>query len=404
MKELKRSTFDEVMLPNYNPSSVIPVKGAGCQVWDSDGNRYLDLAGGIAVNGLGHCHPELVAELKAQAEQLWHVSNVWTNGPALSLAQKLIDHTFAERVFFCNSGAEANEAALKTVRKYAKDHFGPEKTEIIAFNNSFHGRSLFTVSVGGQPKYTEGFEPLPPGITHIDFNNLELLEAAISDRTCAVIMEPIMAEGGIINGDESFYYGARELCDKHNALLIFDEVQTGVGRTGDLYAYMGTPIVPDILTSAKALGGGFPIGAMLTTNTIADSMAVGTHGSTYGGNPLACRVGNKVLDIVTAPGFLDEVKSKRAIFDSRLNEINSKYGVFKEIRGRGLLIGCALNDEWLGKARLFLTASVDQGLMTLVAGPSVIRMAPPLIISEAEINEAMDFFDKAVAQVVASQD
>ncbi len=402
MSELKRSTFDEVMLPNYNPSSVIPVKGAGCEVWDSEGKRYLDLAGGIAVNGLGHCHPDLVEALQDQAQQLWHVSNVWTNGPALELASKLIDHTFAERVFFCNSGGEANEAALKTVRKYAKDHFSEDKTEIIAFNNSFHGRTMFTVSVGGQPKYTKGFEPLPPGITHIDFNNLELLEQTISDRTCAVMMEPIMAEGGIINGDEAFYRGVRELCDKHNALLIFDEVQTGVGRTGELYAYMGTPIVPDIVTSAKALGGGFPIGAMLTTKKIADSMVVGTHGSTYGGNPLACRVASKVLDIVTAPGFLEQVKSKRELFDQRLNEINAKYGVFTEIRGRGLLIGCALTDAWQGQARLFLNASVDQGLMTLVAGPDVIRMAPPLIITEAEINEAMDCFDRAVAQVVDS--
>ena len=404
MKELNRSTFDEVMMPNYNPSAVVPAKGLGTEVWDTENRRYLDLAGGIAVNGLGHCHPELVAELKDQADLLWHVSNVWTNEPALELAQKLIDHTFAERVFFCNSGGEANEAALKTVRKYAKDHFGSDKTEIIAFNNSFHGRTLFTVSVGGQPKYTQGFEPLPPGITHIPFNDLEILEQTMSDKTCAVMMEPIMAEGGIINGDEAFYKGVRALCDKYNALLIFDEVQTGMGRTGDLYAYMGTPIVPDILTSAKALGGGFPIGAMLTTKKVADAMVVGTHGSTYGGNPLACRVASKVVDIITAPGFLDQVKHKRALFDERLHAINEKYQVFSEIRGRGLLIGCALKEEWHGQARLFLTAAVNHGLMILVAGPSVIRMAPPLIITEDEINEAMDCFDKAVAEVLANQD
>ena len=404
MKELNRSTFDEVMVPNYNPAAIIPKRGIGCRVWDTEDREYIDLAAGIAVNGLGHCHPELVEVLKNQAETLWHVSNVWTNEPALELAGKLIDKTFAERIFFCNSGGEANEAAFKTVRKYAKDNFGPEKTEIIAFNNAFHGRTLFTVSVGGQPKYTKGFEPLPGDITHIDYNDLAALEATISDRTCAVVMEPIIAEGGIINATEEFVKGVRELCDKHNALLVFDEVQTGMGRTGELYAYMGTSVVPDVLTSAKALGGGFPIGAMLTTEKVASSMVVGTHGSTYGGNPLACSVASKVLDIISAPGFLDNVNSCRKLFDKRLNEINDKYQVFDEIRGRGLLIGCALKEEWHNKARLFLDASVKEGLMVLVAGPSVIRMAPPLIITEDEVNQAMDLFDKAVGAVLSESD
>jgi acetylornithine/N-succinyldiaminopimelate aminotransferase len=404
MKELNRSTFDEVMVPNYNPAAIIPSRGKGCQVWDTEGREYIDLAGGIAVNGLGHCHPELVAVLKEQAEKLWHVSNVWTNEKALELASKLIEHTFAERIFFCNSGGEANEAAFKTVRKYAHDHFGPEKSEIISFNNSFHGRTLFTVSVGGQPKYTQGFEPLPAGITHLNYNDLSELEAHISERTCAVVMEPIMAEGGIINGSPEFVKGVRALCDKYNALLVFDEVQTGMGRTGELYAYMGMDVTPDIVTSAKALGGGFPIGAMLTTAKVASSMVVGTHGSTYGGNPLACAVGSKVVDIVTAPGFLNSVKQKREVFEAQLSEINARHGVFSEIRGRGLLIGCALNDDWQGKARLFLDAAVDEGLMILVAGPSVIRLAPPLIISDDQIIEAMARFDRAISKVLSAQD
>lgn len=402
MKELNRSTFDEVMVPNYNPAGIIPDHGKGCLVWDTEGRQYIDLAGGIAVNGLGHCHPELVAALKDQADKLWHVSNVWTNEPALELASRLTELTFADKVFFCNSGGEANEAAFKLARRYAKDHFGPDKTEIISFKNSFHGRTLFTVSVGGQPKYTEGFEPLPGDITHLTFNDLQELETHMSDRTCAVVMEPIMAEGGIISGSEAFVQGVRALCDKYNALLVFDEVQTGMGRTGDIYAYMGMNVMPDILSTAKALGGGFPIGAMLTTDKVAKSFVVGTHGSTYGGNPLACAVANAVVRIIAAPGFLDSVKAKRQRFDERLNAINEKYQVFDEIRGRGLLIGCALNEQWRGKARDFLLASVAQGLMVLVAGPDVIRMAPPLIITDEQIDQAMDLFDKAVAEVLKS--
>jgi len=402
MKQLNRNTFDEVMVPNYNPSSVVPVRGAGCQVWDSEGRQYLDLAGGIAVNGLGHCHPELVKVLKEQSEILWHLSNVWTNEPALELATKLVDKTFADKIFFSNSGGEANEAAFKLARKYGHDHFGSEKNEIISFVNAFHGRTLFTVSVGGQPKYTQGFEPLPGGLTHLPYNDLQALEQAMSDKTCAVVMEPIIAEGGIINATDEFAKGVRELCDKYNALLVFDEVQTGMGRTGDLYAYMGLGVTPDILTSAKALGGGFPIGAMLTTTKIANSFGIGTHGSTYGGNPLACAVASKVLDIIANDDFLADVKSKRALFESHLQRINERFQVFEEIRGKGLLIGCALVPEWHGKARAFLDAAMNQGLMVLVAGLNVIRLAPPLIISEDEISEAMARFEKAVESVITT--
>ncbi|MCP3673955.1 MAG: aspartate aminotransferase family protein [Gammaproteobacteria bacterium] len=400
--DLNRATFDDVMVPNYAPSSIIPVKGKGSKVWDSEGNEYLDLAGGIAVNGLGHCHPELVDVLKEQGEQLWHLSNVWTNLPALSLATRLTDATFADKVFFANSGGEANEAAFKLARKYAQDNYGPEKYEIISFFHGFHGRTLFTVSVGGQEKYTQGFEPLPQGITHIPYNDLDALREAISDKTCAVVMEPIAAEGGIINATEEFAKGVRELCDQHNALLVFDEVQTGVGRTGELYAYMGLDVLPDIMTSAKSLGGGFPIGAMLTTTKIAKSMGIGTHGSTYGGNPLACAVADKVIEIMSRPETLAGVKTKRELIVSQLNAINEKHGIFKEIRGKGLLIGGALTEEWQGKAREFLQAAMKEGVMILIAGPNVVRIAPSLIIPDEDIRSAMEKLAIAVDNVMAA--
>ncbi|MGD8709829.1 MAG: acetylornithine/succinyldiaminopimelate transaminase, partial [Ectothiorhodospiraceae bacterium] len=289
-KPVSRELFDRYLVPTYNPPEIIPERGEGSRVWDQQGREYVDLAGGIAVTCLGHAHPRLVAALEEQGRKLWHLSNVLTNEPALRLARRLCELTFAERVFFANSGAEANEAALKLARRYAHDRHGPEKHEIIAFNQAFHGRTLFTVSVGGQAKYREGFGPLPQGIRHVPFNDLDAVEEAISDRTCAVIMEPIQGEGGIVPAEAEFARGVRALCDRHNALLIYDEVQTGVGRTGDLYAYMGLGVTPDILSTAKALGGGFPIGAMLTREDIAATFQPGTHGTTYGGNPLACAV------------------------------------------------------------------------------------------------------------------
>ncbi|MCL6414494.1 aspartate aminotransferase family protein [Aestuariirhabdus sp. Z084] len=397
-----RETFDQVMVPNYSPQNMIPVKGQGSRVWDQEGREYIDFTGGIAVNVLGHCHPELVNTLKEQSEQLWHLSNVYTNEPALKLASQLTQNTFAERVFFANSGAEANEAAFKLARRYAFNHYGAEKNEIIAFNQAFHGRTLFTVSVGGQQKYREGFEPVPGGITHLPFNDLAALEAAISDKTCAVVMEPIQGEGGIITGDPEFIKGARALCDKHNALLVFDEVQTGVGRVGELYAYMDTEVIPDILTTAKALGGGFPVGAMLTTEAIAASFTIGTHGSTYGGNPLACAVASKVLELVNDRALLDGVKRKRERFVAKLEAINAEHQIFTEIRGKGLLIGAALNQTWQGKAAKFLAAAREHNTMILVAGPNVLRMAPSLIIDDQDIDEGMEGLAKAVAQVVTA--
>ncbi|EJB8348183.1 aspartate aminotransferase family protein [Vibrio cholerae] len=391
-----RSSFDEVMVPCYNPMEFIPVKGFGSRIWDQQGHEYIDFAGGIAVSCLGHCHPVMVQALTTQANKLWHLSNVMTNEPALRLAKKLTQVSFAEKVFFANSGAEANEAALKLARRYAADVYGPEKSEIIAFNQGFHGRTFFTVSVGGQATYSDGFGPKPGDIVHLPYNDLAALQAQISDRTCAVMMEPLQGEGGIISPSAEFVQAVRELCDKHNALLIFDEVQTGNGRTGDFYAYQGIGVTPDILATAKSLGGGFPIGAMLTTAKIAEHMKVGVHGSTYGGNPLACAVAEAVVDFVAQPEILAGVKQREQWMRAELEKINQKYHLFKEIRGKGLLLGAALNDEWQGRARDILVAAGKQGLMVLVAGASVVRFTPSLIISQQEIEEGMARLDKAI--------
>lgn len=398
--QVTRKTFDEVMVPNYNPASMVPVKGVGSRVWDQEGTEYIDFAGGIAVNVLGHCHPELVATLKEQGEKLWHLSNVFTNEPSMRLAKKLTDATFAERVYFANSGAEANEAALKLARRFALDHFGESKDQIISFKQGFHGRTFFTVTVGGQAAYSDGFGPKPGAIDHVDYNDLSALEATMSDRTCAVMMEPLQGEGGIISPTQEFVEGVRALCDKHNALLIFDEVQSGVGRTGHLYAYMGLGVTPDILTTAKSLGGGFPIGAMLTTEEIAKSLKPGTHGSTYGGNPLACAVAEKALDIVNTPEVLEGVLKKEALFREGIKAINDKYKVFTEVRGKGMLLGCALNEDYKGRARDFLVASAANGLMCLVAGANVVRFAPSLVIPDEDIKEGLERFERAVAHVV----
>ncbi len=397
--KVTRATFDEVMVPNYNPAGMVPVRGEGSRVWDQDGAEYIDFAGGIAVNVLGHCHPELVKALTEQGNKLWHLSNVFTNEPAMRLASKLTSATFADKVYFANSGAEANEAALKLARRWALDKHGEDKNQIIAFNKGFHGRTFFTVTVGGQAAYSEGFGPKPGAVDHCDYNDLDAFEKLISDNTCAVMMEPLQGEGGIISPDADFVKGVRELCDKHNALLIFDEVQSGVGRTGHLYAYMGLGVTPDILTTAKSLGGGFPIGAMLTTTEIAAHLKPGTHGSTYGGNPLACAVAEKAFDIVNDPAVLEGVLQKEALFRELLADINNKYHVFSEIRGKGMLLGCALNDDYQGRARDFLVASADEKLMCLVAGMNVIRFAPSLIIPEEDIREGMARFERAVATV-----
>lgn len=397
---ITREMFNDVMVPNYNPAQMIPVKGEGARVWDQQGKEYIDFAGGIAVNCLGHCHPAMGSALQEQSQKLWHLSNVFTNEPAIRLAKKLTDATFADRVYYANSGAEANEAALKLARRWALEEHNEEKQQIIAFSKGFHGRTFFTVTVGGQPAYSEGFGPKPGAIEHVPYNDIDALKALISDKTCAVMMEPLQGEGGVVPPEMDFVKAVRELCDQHNALLIFDEVQTGFGRTGSLYAYEQLGVTPDILTSAKSLGGGFPIGAMLTTDAIAKHLKPGTHGSTYGGNPLACAVSEAVLDVVNTDEVLNGVKQREQWMKEQLNAINEKYQVFKEVRGKGCLLGAELSEKYEGRARDFLLAGQEHGVMVLVAGASVIRLTPSLIIPQEDIKEGLQRFEKAVAQIV----
>ncbi|MES0473319.1 succinylornithine/acetylornithine transaminase [Citrobacter braakii] len=398
---ITRENFDEWMMPVYAPAPFIPVRGEGSRLWDQQGKEYIDFAGGIAVNALGHAHPALREALNDQASKFWHTGNGYTNEPVLRLAKKLIDATFAERIFFCNSGAEANEAALKLARKYAHDRFGSQKSGIVAFKNAFHGRTLFTVSAGGQPAYSQDFAPLPPDIRHAVYNDLDSASQLIDDNTCAVIVEPVQGEGGVVPATNAFLQGLRELCDRHNALLIFDEVQTGVGRTGELYAYMHYGVTPDLLTTAKALGGGFPIGALLATERCASVMTVGTHGTTYGGNPLATAVAGKLLEIVNTPEVLNGVKQRHDWFVERINAINERFGLFSEIRGLGLLIGCVLNAEFAGKAKLISQEAAVAGVMVLIAGANVVRFAPALNVSEEEIATGLDCFALACERIKA---
>lgn len=398
---VSRATFDECCFPCYVPQDMVLTHGQGCLVYDDQGNEYHDLSAGIAVNCLGHNHEAVVKTISEQASKLIHVSNIFVNNQTLKLAQKLVQITDFERVFFVNSGAEANEAALKLARRVAFDLYGEQKDEIISFNQSFHGRTLFTVSVGGQKKYSSGFGPTPEGIVHLPFNDLEALKAQISNKTCAVIFEPIQGEGGIIKSDPEFMKGARELCNQFNALLIFDEVQTGVGRTGSLYAYQDYGVVPDILTTAKGLAAGIPIGAVLTMSKWAEHFKPGTHGSTFGGNPLACAVANTVLEIVNTPEFLAHVQNMSQELVAILEEINQKEQIFKEIRGKGLLLGAVLKDQYAHQAGLLQKCCSEHKLLTLTAGDSILRLTPPLIIDHKFLQEVKGLLEQACASFLA---
>ena len=402
-RPVTRETFDEVLVPTYAPAAMVPVKASGLDLWDQNGKHYIDFTSGIAVSSLGHCNPVLVDALTRQLNNIWHLGNGYTNEPVLRLALALTEATFADRAFFCNSGAEANEGALKLARKYAHTKFGPHKSRIISCLSSFHGRTLFTVSVGGQPKYTEGFEPLPQEINHIAYNDIEAARAAINGDVCAVIVEPIQGEGGVIPGNQEYLQALRELCNETGALLIFDEVQSGVGRTGALFAYMNSGVVPDILTSAKALGNGYPIGAMITTNEIAAHFGVGSHGTTYGGNPLAATVALNVIEIINQPAFLARVKEASASIFANLEKLAQDFPqVFGKVRGSGLLIGLPVADAFKGRAKDFTKACEAHGLMLLIAGPDVVRLAPALIVSDEQIAEADRIMRAALAAMFES--
>ncbi|MCR1769471.1 aspartate aminotransferase family protein [Burkholderia glumae] len=400
--DVTRQTFDDVMVPVFSPAPFVPDRGEGSRVWDTDGRDYVDFAGGIAVTALGHGHPELLKVLDEQGRKLWHIGNGYTNEPVLRLARRLEALTFADRAFFANSGAEANEAALKLARRVAFERFGADKYEIVSFAQSFHGRTFFTVSVGGQPKYSDGFGPKPDGILHLPYNDIAAAKAAIGPRTCAVIVEPIQGEGGVLPADPAFLKALREACDAHGALLIFDEVQTGVGRTGHFYAYMDCGVTPDVLTTAKALGNGFPIGAMLTTEAYAAHFKVGVHGTTYGGNPLGTAIADKVVELVSDPALLAGVTVRGERIRATLAALNERFDLFREIRGKGLLIGAELNAAHAGRAKDFVNAAAEHGVIMLIAGPDVLRFAPSLVIPHDVLDEGLARFSRAVEQAAGA--
>lgn len=398
--KITRKTFDEVMFPCYNPMNMVIKKAHGSYVFDNEGNKYVDLTSGIAVNCLGHTPDGVQKVIKKTCKNLIHVSNIFCNEYTLSLAKKLTSLTGYDKVFFVNSGAEANETALKLARRVAFDDYGAEKNEIISFVNSFHGRTFFSVTVGGQESYSDGFGPKPAAITHIPYNDIATFEKTISDKTCAVILEPIQGEGGIIKADDAFLVKVRELCDKYHAALIFDEVQTGVSRSGTLYAYEQTPVKPDILTSAKGLASGLPIGAVLTYDNFAKHFVPGTHGSTFGGNALACSVGCYVLDKVSDKKFLENVKATSEYIKASIKKLDEKHHVFDDVRGEGLLMGLVLNKKYSGKSGALQKECFKHKLLTLTAHGDVLRLAPALNIKKSVVDEAMKLLDKALTDFV----
>ena len=386
-----RGEYDNVMLPNYSPANFVPKKAEGSLVWDQDDKEYIDFGGGIAVNSLGHSHPSLIKALTDQSKKIWHLSNYLTNEPAIKLANKLTELTFAENVFFSNSGSEANEAAIKIARKYHSSR-NENRNEIVSFQNSFHGRSLLNISLGSSEMHRNGFEPLMPGIKHGVFNDSSGLDELITEQTAAVILEPVQGEAGVFKATNDFMTKLNEVTSKKGALLIIDEVQSGVGRMGSLYGYMNYNIQPDIVTSAKGLGGGIPIGATLTTRIIGENMQPGTHGSTFGGNPIACAVAHEVLNIVSDEEFLNEVSEKEKLFLNLLSELKN-HGVFSDIRSAGLWIGCDLVEK---SANEVLDKAYEQGLILVSAGSNCLRLAPALNISNSEIEKGVEILKQVL--------
>ena len=399
MTKKKINSIDRTALtPNYAPAWFTPVKGKKSILWDEEGNDYVDFGGGIAVTCLGHSHPELIKVLKDQSTKLWHVSNYLYNEPALELSSLLAKKTFADKVFFSNSGNEANEAAIKLARRYFYDKGKPEKHEVVVFTDAFHGRSMLNISAGDSKPQKTGFGPLLKGFKRAKFNDLKSVEKVITKNTAAIFVEPILGESGIIRATNPFLTGLRKLADKNNVLLIFDEVQSGVGRTGTLMAYMGYGVIPDISTLAKGLGGGIPIGATLAKNHIAKAFQPGTHGSTFGGNPLACIVAKKVIEIISSRKVLSGVMKKTISFTKKLNSLSEKYDIFSDVRSAGLWIGCDFKKV---KSSDFIQAAYNEGLIVVqAAGEKTIRLAPSLIISDKEINEGFKRFEKAYKNII----
>ena len=390
-------------VPNYAPAEVILDRGEGARVWDTDGNEYVDLGAGISVTSLGHGDPELAQALIDQAGRLWHTSNLYFAEPAVRLAEELCEASFADRVFFCNSGAEANEAAIKLARKHASLRHGPEKREIVTFHGGFHGRTLATVTATAQPKHQEGFGPLPGGFRYCGYNDPAALDEAIGDHTCAVLVEPIQGEGGVVPAEDGFLAAVAERCRAHGALLMLDEIQSGLGRTGRLFAYQWEGgLVPDVVTLAKALGGGLPIGAMLVGPRAAETFQPGSHGSTFGGNPVAAAVARVVLRRLRSAELLANVERQGERLRKRLVALHNEPGLIAEVRGRGLMLGAVLRDEWAGRAGELVETCRRHGVLVLQAGSDVLRFLPPLDITDEELDDGMDRLEAALTDAASA--
>jgi predicted acetylornithine/succinylornithine family transaminase len=383
---------DENIMNTYKRFPIVLVKGSGVKVWDVNGKEYLDFVAGIAVCNLGHSHPQVIATVKEQLENLTHVSNLYYTEPQAQLAKLLVYNSFADKVFFCNSGAEANEAAIKLARKYAHENMGPDKFELITMKDSFHGRTMATITATGQEKFQFGFTPLLEGFTYVPFNDLQALEARISNKTCGIMVEPIQGEGGVNIPDTQYLARMREICDRHGILLIVDEVQTGMGRTGELFAYEHSGIKPDIMTLAKALGNGFPIGAMLATNKIAKAFIPGNHASTFGGSPLAMAAANATVKTMLQEGILEHCRKMGDYFLLQLKKLQQKHKIIKEVRGMGLMLAAQLNIE----SGDIVNECLQKGLLINSAGSKTLRFVPPLIITTQDVDQAIKVLDEVM--------
>jgi acetylornithine/N-succinyldiaminopimelate aminotransferase len=387
------------LMPTFARVHLAFERGEGVWLIATNGERYLDFASGLAVNALGHAHPHLVAALTEQAQKLWHVSNLYEIPEDERAAQRLCEASFADVVFFCNSGAEAMECAIKTARKYQSASGRPERYRIVTFEGAFHGRTLATLAAGGQKKYLDGFGPVVDGFDQVPFGDLDAVKRAIGPETAAIMIEPIMGEGGVRVVEPSFLRALRELCDADDLLLVFDEVQTGMGRSGDLFAYQRAGVSPDVMSLAKALGGGFPVAACLATDEAAKGMTPGTHGSTFAGNPLAMSAVNATLDVMLAPGFFEHVQRTALVFKQKLAELKDRYpALVAEVRGEGLLVGLRM----LVPAGELVDATRAEHMLTVGAGDNVVRLLPPLIVSEQEIAEGVARLDRALARLAGA--
>jgi acetylornithine/N-succinyldiaminopimelate aminotransferase len=384
----------DAIMQTYGRMPVTMVRGEGARLYDENGKEYLDFTAGIAVTNLGHSHPAITEAISKQAAQLIHCSNLYYNPSQIKLAETLVKHSCMDQVFFCNSGAEANEAAIKLARKYAFDHYGPEKYEIITFKHSFHGRTMGAITATGQTKYQQGFGPLVPGFHYAEAGNLESVLGLINEKTCAIMIEPVQGEGGVLPMNPDFLTALRKLCDEKGILLIFDEIQTGIGRTGTLFAYEQFSIEPDILTLAKGLANGVPIGAMLAKKHVSKVFTPGTHASTFGGNPLATTAALATLDILLGKGYLERVRTLGNYLADRLAELVKTYEIAVEVRGMGLMRGVLLK-EGAGEV---VSAAFEKGLLLTVAGGNTVRFVPPFVITEADIDRAVSIVDQVLGE------